>query len=104
MEERRTRYRDGQVDLVPFVVEQRERLVLKANDDYGGKGVFLGWETDPATWEDAVRAALEAPFVVQERVSVPTEPYPSMVDARVEVIERYVDTDPFILYGSVGDG
>lgn len=37
---------DGQdVDLLPFVQANRERLVLKPNDEYGGKGVVLGWDT-----------------------------------------------------------
>ena len=41
-------YRGQRVDLVPFIVEHRERLVLKPNDEYGGKGIVLGWETTPA--------------------------------------------------------
>lgn len=104
VEERHTRYGGQVVDLVPFIVERREQLLLKANDDYGGKGVYLGWETEPAAWEAIVSAALDAPFVVQERVAVPTEPYPSLIDAQVALIERNVDTDPFISNGSTIDG
>ena len=39
--------RDGHpVDLVPHILENRDRLVLKPNDDYGGKGIVLGWTVD----------------------------------------------------------
>ena len=74
--ERHTRKDGREIDLVPFVVENRERLVLKPTHDYGGRSVFLGSETAPDAWEAAVRAALEAPWVVQERVEIPEEPFP----------------------------
>ena len=69
VEERRTLCDGARVDLVPFVLEHRESLVLKPAHDYGGRSVFVGSETPPAEWESAVRAALAAPWVVQERVS-----------------------------------
>src|SRR5207244_5540702 len=46
VEERRTVYHGGWVDLVPFIAEHREHLVLKPNDDYGGAGIVLGWQVD----------------------------------------------------------
>src|SRR6185436_4121668 len=70
--ERTTRHAARTVDLVPFVLRQRERLVLKPNDEYGGKGIVLGWEVDAAAWERAVRTALAESFVVQERVPIPS--------------------------------
>src|ERR1700752_1111384 len=78
MEERRT-HRDGQtIDLVPWVLQNREQLVLKPNDEYGGKGIVLGWLVDDAAWHRAVVATLREPYVVQERIAVPGEPYPSV--------------------------
>jgi hypothetical protein len=104
VEDRATLYRGEPVDLLPFVVEQRERLVLKPNDEYGGKGVVLGWEVEPEAWTEAVRAALAEPYVVQERVALPEEPYPSLLDGGVQLIDRLIDTDPFIFYGDYVDG
>ncbi len=104
VEERHTLYRDRQVDLIPFILEQRERLVLKANDEYGGKGIILGWETDAHEWEQAVHTALAEPFVVQERVAVPSETYPCLVDGKVHLGERIMDTAPFVWYGDYVDG
>ncbi len=104
VEERRTEYGGKTVDLLPFCAERREQLVLKANDEYGGKGIVLGWETELADWEQTLQTALIEPFVVQERVGVPTEPYPSLVEGRVQLIDRFVDTDPFICNGEYMDG
>jgi hypothetical protein len=104
VEERRTEYEGRPVDLLEFAAAERERLVLKANDEYGGKGVVLGWETAPDEWERVLQTALAEPFVIQERVSVPSEPYPSLVDGRVQVHDRMLDTDPFICYGRYVEG
>ena len=102
--ERKTRYGGRSVDLIPFILSQRERLVLKPNDEYGGKGIVLGWEVDDGTWEGAVRGALKEPFVVQERVPIPSEAYPSVVDGRVILADRILDTAPFAYRGAYVDG
>jgi uncharacterized circularly permuted ATP-grasp superfamily protein len=102
--ERRTMFRGRPVDLVPFMLAERERLVLKPNDDYGGKGITLGWTVDATEWERAVREALGAPFIVQERVEIPSEPYPSWVEGRVETFDRMYDTAPFVTNGATMDG
>jgi hypothetical protein len=85
-------------DLVAFVAENRERMVLKPNDEYGGKGVVLGWTVDRQTWERALADALAQPSVVQEAVEVPSEPFP--VDAGgVEVMDLSLDVDPYVFDG-----
>lgn len=104
VEERHTLYRDQTVDLVPFILEHRERFVLKANDEYGGKGIILGWETDAERWVQTLQTALNEPFVVQERVAVPSEGYPTLVDGLVQISDRIMDTAPFAWYGDYIDG
>jgi hypothetical protein len=102
--ERKTRYNGKEVDLLPFIREHREQLVLKPNDDYGGAGITLGWTVDGAAWGDAIARALAAPHIVQERVRIPYEPYPSMVEGSVQVVERMLDTAPFVSYGEYMEG
>src|SRR5205814_4345949 len=46
VEERHTTHDSHDIDLVPFIAGHREQLVLKPNDEYGGKGIVLGWEVD----------------------------------------------------------
>ena len=45
--------------------------MLKPNDEYGGKGIVLGWESTDAEWEAALAAAVEEPYIVQERIALP---------------------------------
>ncbi len=104
VEERKTTYDDMPIDLIPFILKYQERFVLKPNDDYGGRGIFLGWQTNTSGWEQAVNDALKSPYVVQERVPIPEEPYPSMVDGRLQIFDRMLDTAPFIFYGDYVDG
>ncbi len=104
VEERRTTFGGEEVDLVSFIRDNRERLVLKPNDEYGGKGIVLGWEVDQAGWEEALGTALAEPYIVQERVELPKAPYPSLVDGRVEFLDRMLDTAPFIFHGEYMDG
>jgi len=104
MEERRTEHNGQQVDLIPYVHALRERLVLKPNDDYGGAGIVLGWDVDDATWAGAVRTALASPYIVQERVGIPSEPYPSLVNGKVVFADRMMDTAPFVCHGEYAEG
>ncbi|MDX1420302.1 MAG: hypothetical protein R3181_10075 [Rubricoccaceae bacterium] len=103
--ENRTTVYDGQtIDLLPFIAEHREHLVLKPNDEYGGVGIVLGWQCDAETWTAALHRALEAPFIVQDRIELPHEAYPRLVDGRVQFHEGIIDTAPFAFYGAYMDG
>lgn len=103
--EERTTILDGTpVDLVPFAAANRERLVLKPNDDYGGAGVVLGWEVDQPTWERALAKALVEPAIVQQRIGLPVESFPSLVDGAVVYADRILDTAPFCFEGAFVDG
>jgi hypothetical protein len=104
VEERKTRYGGAVVDLVPHVIAHRGRFVLKPDDEYGGKGVVLGWTVTDAEWEQAVGAAMQVPTVVQERAEIPTEPYPSVIDGNLHVVDRMLDTNPYCYYGAYVDG
>ena len=53
----RAAYGDWVVDLLAFVSDNRERLVLKPASDYGGHGVSLGMETAPGGLGPADRGA-----------------------------------------------
>lgn len=79
-------------------------MVLKANDEYGGKGIVLGWQTPETEWEQAIQTALREPFVVQERVAIPEEPYPTYSDGKLHTFDRILDTAPFVFDGAFADG
>jgi hypothetical protein len=84
-------------DLIDFVQRNRERLVLKPNDEYGGSGVVLGWEASEEQWRAGLAAAGRGPWVVQERVPLPEEGYPTWSAAGgLRIAPRYVDSDPCV--------
>src|SRR4051812_13567723 len=60
--------KDGrEIDLVEYVRANSDRLVLKPNDDYGGHGIYIGWNTDAAAWDAAIAEALaNGDYLVQE--------------------------------------
>ena len=53
-----TAHYDKPVDLLAFIRKERENLVLKPSDEYGGTGVMLGWETSESAWDAAIQAAI----------------------------------------------
>jgi hypothetical protein len=90
-------------DLLELVRAWREHLVLKPNDEYGGKGVKLGWEMTDGEWSGNVQSALGDPYgtwVVQERIPVRREIFPQF-DAlgRVSMNDMLVDFAPFLFRG-----
>ncbi|MEV7659815.1 hypothetical protein AB0O39_37360 [Streptomyces anulatus] len=69
LSERRTDREGQQVDLLPFVLKNRELLVLKAALGESGQQVIIGHEADQAAWESAVGEAVQGrTSVVQEFV------------------------------------
>jgi hypothetical protein len=104
LREGHTTYRGRKVDLLDFVVKERERLVLKPNSEYGGRGVFLGWEASDEEWQVVLKSAIESDFVVQERVEVPDEEFPSLRRGEIRLLRRYVDFDPYAWRGESVEG
>ncbi|MBW3629571.1 MAG: hypothetical protein KY464_09755 [Gemmatimonadetes bacterium] len=104
VEERRTTHDGEEIDLIDFIRDHRESLVLKPNDEYGGTGIVLGWEATQPDWEAAIATALAEPYIVQWRIPIPSEAYPSMADGQLVVADRIVDTAPFIFHSGYMDG
>jgi uncharacterized circularly permuted ATP-grasp superfamily protein len=101
MAERRTTYHGASVELVDFVRQNRARLVLKPNDDYGGHGVYFGPQLDEAAWENAITTALSADYVVQEAVDLCPEEFPIFNQTEWKLQPMFVDTNPFLFSGKM---
>ena len=92
--------------LLDIVRQEREQIVLKPNDEYGGKGVLLGWETPASKWERALNGALADPpgtWVVQQRIPVRREVFPYFDESgRVTMRDMLVDLAPYLFRGRMG--
>ena len=95
--------RDGEsFGLLEYVRRRRNDFVLKPNDEYGGTGVMLGWETDAGAWDAALDRALgdtNSAWVVQERIAVRREVFPMQTANGVEMRDMLVDMAPYLFRG-----
>ena len=105
VEERRVS-RDGQsIDLLPHLRRHRDRFVIKPNDEYGGTGVTLGWETTESEWDAVIARALaerDRGWVAQEKIKVRREPFPvceSAAEKSVATRDMLVDFAPYLFRG-----
>jgi len=101
MTDRRTTYYRDSVELIEFVRQNRTRLVVKPNDDYGGHGVYFGPQLDEPAWENAIATALSADYVVQEAVDMSPEEFPIFNQMEWKLQPMFVDTNPFLFSGKV---
>ena len=99
-----TTFAGAERELLEVLRNERERLVLKPNDEYGGAGVVLGWETSPEDWEVAIASALARPYVVQQRVPVEKTLFPmygEMFGETAAAVPMIVDFNPFLFHNQV---
>ncbi len=100
----KSHYYGEEIDLIDFVSKNSARLVLKPNDDYGGHGIYIGWNADEISWQEGIRTALaNGDYLVQERVRTAREIFPALsADGSIDFAEQLVDLDPLLFYGKVG--
>ncbi|MBC8029498.1 MAG: circularly permuted type 2 ATP-grasp protein [Pyrinomonadaceae bacterium] len=96
-------YAGKEVDLLEYVAANKEKLVLKPNDDYGGHGITIGWNADQSVWNEALQAAVaDGDYLVQERVPTARETFPALQDdGSIDFAEQLVDLDPLLFNGKV---
>ena len=82
----------------------RNNFVLKPNDEYGGTGVMLGWEMTAGDWDAALQRALadsSHAWVVQERIAVRREVFPTQTENGIEMRDMLVDFAPYLFRGKM---
>ena len=92
-------------DLADEIRSRRDQLVLKPNDEYGGTGVTLGWESDEKAWDATIERALgdydttNRAWIVQERINVRREIFPVCQDNTIVERDMLVDFAPYLFRG-----
>ena len=99
----KTDYFGREIDLVDYIKANRDKLVLKPNDDYGGHGIAIGWNSSETEWDTALQDALaNGDYLTQERVPTAREVFPALQnDGSVKFAEQLVDLDPLLFNGRV---
>jgi hypothetical protein len=90
-------FQGREVRLGEFTRNNKEILVLKPANMYGGKDVHIGRETDQAVWESVLEEHIkDESWVVQEYVEIPRDAYPE-VENPGSIAEKYVNINPYAL-------
>ncbi len=100
-----TKNKGAAIDLVEWTRLNSDKLVLKPNDDYGGHGIYIGWNLSATEWDQAISLALDnGDYLIQERVKTAKEYFPMITDqeGNWEMVEQLVDLDPLLFLGKVG--
>jgi uncharacterized circularly permuted ATP-grasp superfamily protein len=103
VEECTTHFKGKEVDLIGFINKNRDSFLIKPNDDYGGHGIVLGWESSDSDWEAKIAEALKEPYVVQERAPVTKQEFPVFSETAY-LQNLLVDFDPFLFRNQVEGG
>lgn len=93
------------IDLIEWTRANSHKLVLKPNDDYGGHGIYIGWNSSESEWNTAIDAALaDGDYLIQERVKTAREMFPMLHEDAMSFSygEQLVDLDPLLFNGVVG--
>jgi hypothetical protein len=88
-------------DLIEYVKQNRDKLVLRPNDEYTDLQSFTGHEHDEGSWMRSVREALRTPYVVQEHVTPARSIFPVLNYGLLEFREMQVDVQPQAFLGKV---
>lgn len=75
------------VDLLDYCRANREDLILKPCNDYGGHGIVVGWTSSDRDWLTALDNALGSKYIVQRRVRQRLE---QVVDPETGRLEDWV--------------
>jgi glutathionylspermidine synthase len=95
----KVKYRSRTVRLKDFILKNKNTLVLKPANLYGGKDVYLGPETDQERWENVLNEHLyNESWIVQEYVEIPRDIYP-VTHNGVRLEWKKVNLNPFALLG-----
>ncbi len=97
----KTTYNDQTVDLPEFILQNREKLVLRPNDDSGDRNTFTGAAMDASAWERALKVASRGSYVVQEVVPPARFTFPVNRYGSLDMQEMQVDVQPHAFLGKV---
>ncbi len=98
---RKTSYQGELIDLPEFILRSRERLILLPGDEASEDRAFAGSEMSEQAWERTLRQALNASYVVQERLPAVRELFPVFAYGELCMKAVEVTVHPHVLNGEV---
>lgn len=93
-------YGGRKIYMIDFLKDEKETLVLKPAEGYGGKDVRIGRETTEEEWNVAIDRALKGDWVVQEFINTPIITVPVVINNKLEFVKKRVNLNSFVFSGN----
>lgn len=93
-------YGGRQVYLVDFLKDEKDTLVLKPIEAYGGKDVYIGAETSDSEWNKVIDQALKNDWVIQEKLNIPTLSMPLIQSDHLQMVAKKASLSTFSFGGT----
>lgn len=90
--------------LIDFLKDEKESLILKPAEGYGGRDVVIGKETRDEDWNATIDRAIKSNWVIQEFVSQPKMTVPVIVNNKVDFAYKWISSSAFICDGKFAGG
>lgn len=91
-------YKGKEIDLLPFVLKNKDLFVLKPCVSKCGFGILQGCHTAENVWKKGVKAALGDDFIIQEFIPLVTARFPVHGNVREEE-KRYLHSGIYVFGG-----
>lgn len=87
------------IDLIPYVLKNKERLVIKPNRAYGGKDVIIGKLVNDKEWRCYIKRSLASSgdFVVQSLVPINEKTFPLFNRNNRIIFDKFYSVSGFVV-------
>ncbi len=89
-----------EISIKAYMLNNRERLVLKPSSGAGGEGVLVGKACDPVEWMETIEDnAGSSRWIVQEYAEIPRIELPVIKKGEVVLEEKFLNLSPYVFGG-----
>ena len=94
---------DGKpIDGRKFLMQEKDRLVLKHANSYSSVSVYLGEDHTDEQWKEIVDEALKGDHIVQEEIKLPTMPVTLFDGTATETYDLIYNVNPYMFNNQFG--
>ena len=104
VEKTQTTYKGKPVDLIGFLKENKDKMVMKPIGLYGGKNVAIGHEMSDNDWNSVIETAMTERYVAQEYIPIPTIALPVFTDQGLVFEHKKINMNFFAFNGKYAGG
>jgi hypothetical protein len=97
-------YGRKKIYLIDFLKDEKDTLVLKPSNGYGGKDVVIGKETRDEDWNAAIDRALKGDWVVQEFINIPIMTVPRIINSKLDFDYKKYNFNALVFGGKYAGG